>query len=141
MFHAGALFGYVANIAHHVDVGGGAPGSIGVSSEIYQEGLVIPPVRFVKGGQIDRDLFAMIRSNFRGTREISGDFRAQTAANRLGAQRIEALVTARGRRPRPLPGGAPALHGVADPGRLRGFPDGRFAPTCAWTATASPTSP
>ena len=92
VFHEGALFGYVANIAHHVDVGGGAPGSIGVSSEIYQEGLVIPPVRFVKGGQIDQDLFAMIRSNFRGTREISGDFRAQTAANRLGAQRIEALV-------------------------------------------------
>jgi len=48
VFHEGALFGYVANIAHHVDVGGGAPGSIGVSSEIYQEGLVIPPVRFVK---------------------------------------------------------------------------------------------
>jgi len=75
-----------------VDVGGGAPGSIGVSSEIYQEGLVIPPVRFVHEGRIDRHLFAMIRSNFRGTREISGDFRAQTAANRLGAQRIEALV-------------------------------------------------
>ena len=92
VFHEGALFGYVANIAHHVDVGGGAPGSIGVSSEIYQEGLVIPPVRFVKGGRIDQDLFAMIRSNFRGTREISGDFRAQTAANRLGAHRIEALV-------------------------------------------------
>src|SRR5205809_6104674 len=96
VFSDGALFGYVANIAHHVDVGGGAPGSIGVSSEIYQEGLVIPPVRFVKGGQIDQDLFAMIRSNFRGTREISGDFRAQTAANRLGAHRIEALVTQHG---------------------------------------------
>ena len=63
-----------------------------MSREIYQEGLVIPPVRFVKDGEIDRDLFAMIRSNVRGTREISGDFRAQTAANRLGAQRIEALV-------------------------------------------------
>ena len=86
----------MANIAHHVDVGGGAPGSIGVSSEIYQEGLVIPPVRFVHGGRIDRNLFAMIRSNFRGTREISGDFRAQTAANRLGAQRIEALVAQHG---------------------------------------------
>ena len=55
---------------------------------------VVPPVRFVKGGQIDQDIFALIRSNFRGTREISGDFRAQTAANRLGAQRIEALVKA-----------------------------------------------
>src|SRR3989449_6699239 len=86
------LVGYVANIAHHVDVGGGAPGSIGVSSEIYQEGMVIPPVRFVKAGEIDRDLFAMIRANFRGTREISGDFRAQTVANRLGVQRLEALL-------------------------------------------------
>src|SRR3989441_10170910 len=91
VFYRDDLVGYVANIAHHVDVGGGAPGSIGVSSEIYQEGLVIPPVRFVKAGEIDRDLFAMIRSNFRGTREISGDFRAQTAANRLGVQRLEAL--------------------------------------------------
>ena len=51
VFHEGALLGYVANIAHHVDVGGGAPGSIGVSSEIYQEGLIIPRVRFVNGGQ------------------------------------------------------------------------------------------
>ena len=92
VFYDGSIFGYVANIAHHVDVGGGAPGSIGVSSEIYQEGLVIPPVRFVKNGHIDRDLFAMIRSNFRGTKEISGDFRAQTAANRLGVQRLEALL-------------------------------------------------
>ena len=92
VFRAERLAGYVANIAHHVDVGGGAPGSIGVSSEIYQEGLVIPPVRFVKAGQIDRDIFALIRSNFRGTREISGDFRAQTAANRLGIQRLEALL-------------------------------------------------
>jgi N-methylhydantoinase B len=92
IFDRGRIAGYVANIAHHVDVGGGAPGSIGVSSEIYQEGLVIPPVRFVKDGQIDRDLFAMIRSNFRGTKEISGDFRAQTAANRLGVQRLEALL-------------------------------------------------
>jgi N-methylhydantoinase B len=92
VFYRDDLVGYVANIAHHVDVGGGAPGSIGVSSEIYQEGMIIPPVRFVKAGEIDRDLFAMIRSNFRGTREISGDFRAQTAANRLGVQRLEALL-------------------------------------------------
>src|SRR5438093_3492425 len=96
VFYRDDLVGYVANIAHHVDVGGGAPGSIGVSSEIYQEGLVIPPVRFVKAGEIDRDLFAMIRSNFRGTRQLSGDFRAQTAANRLGVQRLEALVTQHG---------------------------------------------
>src|ERR671924_58523 len=93
VFHEGEIFGYLANIAHHVDVGGGAPGSIGVSHEIYQEGVVIPPIRFVKEGEIDRDLFAMIRANFRGTKEISGDFRAQTAANRLGGQRLEVLLS------------------------------------------------
>jgi N-methylhydantoinase B len=128
VFHEGALFGYVANIAHHVDVGGGAPGSIGVSSEIYQEGLVIPPVRFVKGGQIDQDIFALIRANFRGTREISGDFRAQTAANRLGAQRIAALAAQHG--------AATLVHYLDEllrytERRTRAafaeFPDGRFA--------------
>lgn len=92
VFCDGEIFGYLANIAHHVDVGGGAPGSIGVSNEIYQEGMVIPPVRFVKDGQIDGDIFALIRANFRGTKEISGDFRAQTAANRLGLQRLQALI-------------------------------------------------
>jgi N-methylhydantoinase B len=92
VFHAGEICGYLANIAHHVDVGGGAPGSIGVSNEIYQEGVVIPPIRFVKEGQIDRDIFALIRANFRGTKEISGDFRAQTAANRLGWQRLQDLL-------------------------------------------------
>src|SRR5881409_1711533 len=128
VFYRDDLVGYVANIAHHVDVGGGAPGSIGVSSEIYQEGLVIPPVRFVKAGEIDRDLFAMIRSNFRGTREISGDFRAQTAANRLGVQRIEPLVTQHG--------AATLVHYLDEllsytERRTRSafaeFPDGRFA--------------
>ena len=92
VFEGRTLFGYVANIAHHVDVGGGSPGSIGISNEVYQEGMVIPPVRFVRDGRINRDLFAVIRSNFRGTREISGDFRAQTAANRLGLQRLGALL-------------------------------------------------
>jgi N-methylhydantoinase B len=92
VFHNDEIFCYLANIAHHVDVGGGAPGSIGVSNEIYQEGGAIPPIRFVKEGAIDRDIFALIRSNFLGTTEISGDFRAQTAANRLGGQRLQALL-------------------------------------------------
>ncbi|MDH4249457.1 MAG: hydantoinase B/oxoprolinase family protein, partial [Deltaproteobacteria bacterium] len=92
VFYQGELFAFLANVAHHVDVGGGAPGSIGVSSEIYQEGLVIPPVRFVRDGAIDPNLFQIIRANFRGVYEISGDFRAQTAANRLGVARIQELL-------------------------------------------------
>jgi len=92
VFDQQRIFGYVANLAHHVDVGGGAPGSMGISTDIYQEGMVLPPVRFVKNGKIDRDLFNLIRANFRGTHEITGDFRAQTAANRLGVQRLLAML-------------------------------------------------
>ena len=92
LFYEGELFGFMANIAHHVDVGGGAPGSIGVSNEIYQEGLVIPPVLFVRDGVIEDNIFNLIRANFRGVHEISGDFRAQTAANRLGVQRLRELL-------------------------------------------------
>src|SRR2546426_4898915 len=96
VFYRDDLVGYVANIAHHVDVGGGAPGSIGVASEIYQEGLVIPPVRFVKAGEIDRDLFAMICLNFCGTCQIFWDFQVMSPADRTGVQRVEALLAAHG---------------------------------------------
>ena len=50
--HDGRLLGYVANLAHHVDVGGGAPASIGAFREVFQEGVIIPPVRLVEGGRI-----------------------------------------------------------------------------------------
>jgi N-methylhydantoinase B len=128
VFHEGELLGFLANIAHHVDVGGGAPGSIGVSNEIYQEGLVIPPVRFVRDGVIDPNIFEIIRANFRGVHEISGDFRAQTAANRLGARRLGELIARYGadelRR---------YMDGLLDYTERRvraefaGFPDGRYA--------------
>jgi N-methylhydantoinase B len=128
VFYRNTIFGYVANIAHHVDVGGGAPGSIGVSNEIYQEGVVIPPVRFVQDGQINRDLFAMIRANFRGTKEISGDFRAQTAANRLGVQRLTALLDQYG--PAELEGYLEALLQYTERRTVAAFaqfPDGTFS--------------
>ena len=49
VFHRGQIFGYLASLAHHVDVGGGAPASIGAFREVYQEGIIIPPVKLVKG--------------------------------------------------------------------------------------------
>ena len=51
------LFGYVANVAHHVDVGGGAPASVGAFQEVYQEGVIIPPVKLVRGGEVVSDVF------------------------------------------------------------------------------------
>ena len=88
----GELLGYVANLAHHVDVGGGAPASIGAFREVFQEGVIIPPVKLVTGGRIVDDVFRLILAQIRSTGETAGDFRAQVAANATGTRRIQSLV-------------------------------------------------
>ena len=93
----GELIGYVANIAHHVDVGGGAPASIGAFREVFQEGVIIPPVKLVAGGQIVPDIFKLVLAQIRSKHETSGDMRAQIAANTTGARRVQALVARHGR--------------------------------------------
>ncbi len=91
------LIGYVANIAHHVDVGGGAPASIGAFREVFQEGVIIPPVRIVEAGEIVPDIFKLILAQIRSKHETAGDFRAQIAANATGVRRIQALVERHGK--------------------------------------------
>ena len=93
----GVLLGYVANLAHHVDVGGGAPASIGAFQEVFQEGVIIPPVRLVAGGVIVDDVFRLILAQIRSKHETAGDFRAQIAANATGTRRLQALVARHGR--------------------------------------------
>jgi N-methylhydantoinase B len=88
----GELLGYVANLAHHVDVGGGAPASIGAFREVFQEGVIIPPVKLVEGGVIVDDVFRLILAQIRSKHETAGDFRAQIAANATGVRRVQALV-------------------------------------------------
>jgi N-methylhydantoinase B len=88
----GPLLGYVASLAHHVDVGGGAPASIGAFREVFQEGVIIPPVRLVHGGRIVDDVFRLVLAQIRSKHETAGDFRAQIAANNTGARRLSALV-------------------------------------------------
>src|SRR5690242_17967118 len=61
----GELLGYVANLAHHVDVGGGAPASIGAFREVFQEGVIIPPVRIVEAGRIVEDVFTLVLAQIR----------------------------------------------------------------------------
>ena len=90
------LFGYVANLAHHVDVGGGAPASIGAFREVYQEGIIIPPVKLVRGGEIVPDVFRLVLSQIRSKHETAGDFRAQVAANNTGVRRLNALLNRTG---------------------------------------------
>jgi N-methylhydantoinase B len=92
----GELLGYVANLAHHVDVGGGAPASIGAFREVFQEGVIIPPVKLVRGGKIVDDVFRLVLAQIRSKHETAGDFRAQIAANATGVRRVQALVARHG---------------------------------------------
>jgi N-methylhydantoinase B len=93
----GELLGYVANLAHHVDVGGGAPASIGAFREVFQEGVIIPPVKLVANGKIVPDVFRLILAQIRSKHETAGDLRAQVAANATGVRRVQALVARHGR--------------------------------------------
>jgi N-methylhydantoinase B len=83
---------YVSARAHHADVGGAFPGSMGPAREIYQEGVRIPPVRIVRGGVVDRDVLNLILLNVRTPAEREGDLAAQIGACRVGEIRILELV-------------------------------------------------
>ena len=82
---------YVASRAHHADVGGTYPGSMGLCREIYQEGLRIPPVRIMRGGSIEPDVLAMLLNNVRTPDEREGDLGAQIAACHTGAERLREI--------------------------------------------------
>ena len=90
-------FAYVANRAHHADIGGMAPGSMALATEIYQEGFRLPPVKLMVGGEPARDVFELFFANTRVREEREGDLRAQLAALQVGAERTRALVTMAGR--------------------------------------------
>jgi N-methylhydantoinase B len=87
------LVGFVASRAHHADVGGMTPGSMPVAREIFQEGLIIPPVKLIRLGHMDQDLLQVILANVRTPRERQGDLSAQVAANQRGVQRFLDLLT------------------------------------------------
>ena len=82
---------FVASRAHHADVGGTYPGSMGLCRDIYQEGLRIPPVRLVRGGEIDREILALLLHNVRTPAEREGDLGAQIAACHTGATRLREI--------------------------------------------------
>ena len=92
VYYNDALFGYVANLAHHVDVGGGAPASIGAFREVFQEGVIISAVKMVEGGEIVPDVFRLVLAQIRSKHETAGDFRAQVASNNTGVRRLTALL-------------------------------------------------
>jgi N-methylhydantoinase B len=79
---------YVASRAHHADVGGAYPGSMGLCREIYQEGFRIPPVKIMRAGAMERDVLALLLNNVRTPEEREGDLGAQIAACHTGAERL-----------------------------------------------------
>ncbi len=86
------LLGYVASRAHHADVGGISPGSMPLAKEIFQEGLIIPPVKLQKGDEIDDSVLDLITRNSRTPAERRGDLSAQIAAQHIGIRRLQELA-------------------------------------------------
>jgi N-methylhydantoinase B len=89
-------FAWVANRAHHADIGGMAPGSMPLATETFQEGFRVPPVRLVERGCIVRDVMALFLANTRVPLEREGDLMAQWAALRVGAGRLGELADRHG---------------------------------------------
>jgi N-methylhydantoinase B/oxoprolinase/acetone carboxylase alpha subunit len=83
---------YLANRAHHADVGGMSPGSMPLAREIYQEGLRIPAVKLVRAGSIDQDLLSVVLANVRTPDERRGDLLAQLMSIRRGEARLREIV-------------------------------------------------
>ncbi len=98
VFYKGELSAIMANLAHHVDVGGKTPGSTPTNStSIFEEGLRIPPVKIMKKGLLDGDLMKVLSHNVRTKFEFNGDIRAQIAANSVGVNRMVELMDKYGR--------------------------------------------
>lgn len=127
--HVGGLhIGYVATRAHHSDVGGMEPGSMpGKSREVFQEGLVIPPVKLYRRGEMQEDIMRFILANVRTPLERRGDLNAQLAALRIGERRLLELAERHG--PETLAAGFEAILDYTERRmrkRIAELPPGRY---------------
>jgi len=87
---------FVANRAHHADIGGATPGSMGLATDIYGEGVRIPPIRIVRRGELCEDVMKLILANVRSSNERRADFEAQIGSLKTGAARLLEIVERRG---------------------------------------------
>ena len=96
-FRNGLLYCYLASAAHWHDVGGAVPGNYNpAATECWQEAVQIPPVRIVRGGEIDEDVLAILRANSRLPDSLWGDLNGQLAALDLGKRRLNSLLDEQG---------------------------------------------
>ena len=92
LFYKNRLAGYTAAVAHHVDIGGLAPGGCCISTDIYQEGVIIPSTQILQEGKIIDNVFNLIVANIRSPKQMAGDLRAQVAATMLGQKRVFEII-------------------------------------------------
>lgn len=126
--------------AHHADVGGAWPGSMGPVSDVYGEGLIIPPVRLVREGEMDEDLLSMVLANTRTPDERRGDLLAQAAAVSLGRDRIAQLAEEYGARRLVAAVAALREHAAkVTRATLRGLKDGTWKAEASFDGPGTPT--
>ncbi len=87
---------FAASRAHHADVGGMSPGSLPLSTELFQEGIIIPPLKLYEGGALAESLLELILRNVRTPDERRGDLAAQRAAHAVGDRRLHELASRHG---------------------------------------------
>ena len=92
-YYRGALFAWLSNTGHWPDIGGAVPGGFSANAtEVEQEGLRLPPVKLVKRGEMDPEIYAIICSNIRIADQRIGDIKAQIAALNVGARQLTRLL-------------------------------------------------
>ncbi len=121
------LVGFVANRAHHADIGATTPGSMPISTRLDEEGVIIPPTFIVRGGELNESVLAEITRQSRNSVQSHGDYSAQLSANRCGVERLKALVVGMG--VAPFRAALDALNDYAERlalSTLRQIPDGTY---------------
>jgi N-methylhydantoinase B len=96
VFIESELVSFVANRAHHADIGAESPGSMPISRSLMEEGLLIPPGHIIRLGQRDEQLMQRITDSSRNPRDAAGDIAAQIGANQRGVERLAGLITVMG---------------------------------------------
>ncbi|MBI3562628.1 MAG: hydantoinase B/oxoprolinase family protein [Gammaproteobacteria bacterium] len=96
VFNTARLCGFVANRAHHADIGSQSPGSMPIASSLEEEGIVISPRHLLRRGVWDDDCLQWILAGLHNSDSARGDFAAQASANRVGVERLQIIIQAMG---------------------------------------------
>ncbi len=98
VYAEGRLFAFIANRAHHADIGADSPGSMPLSKSLDEEGLIIPPTHLIAQGQMNTTFMNSILTSIRSGKSAQGDFSAQISANHAGVERLQSLILSLGAR-------------------------------------------